>query len=48
MPKTTLRLPADLMRQAKIHAVKTDATLQDVVVAALRSYLSRKDAKEGN
>jgi predicted transcriptional regulator len=48
MLKTTLRLPADLMRQAKIYAVKTDASLQDIVEAALRTYLARKDAKEGN
>ena len=46
MLKTTLLLPADLMRHAKIYAVKTDQTLQDVVEAALRAYLARKDAEE--
>jgi hypothetical protein len=40
--KTTLRLPAELMRRAKIHAVKTNATLQDIVEAALRTYLAPK------
>jgi len=46
MLKTTLRLPADLLREAKIYGVKTDATLQEVVEAALRAYLARK-GKEG-
>lgn len=44
---TTLRLPVDLLRDAKIHAVKAGSTLQAVVADALRAYLpkARKEAR---
>jgi hypothetical protein len=48
MTKTTLRLPADLLRAAKIHAVKGNTTLQEVVEASLRSYLASRSVKENS
>jgi predicted HicB family RNase H-like nuclease len=39
--KVTLRLPADLVRQAKHRAVDAGQSLQAVVAQALRAFLSR-------
>jgi predicted DNA binding CopG/RHH family protein len=44
MKPTTVRLPEALLRAAKIHAVKTGTTLQDLVIEALTTHLKvRKD-----
>lgn len=40
--KTSLRLPVDLFKAAKIRAVETDMDLQDLVADALRQYLQQK------
>lgn len=39
--KVTLRLPADLVRRAKHHAVDADLDLQDVMAQALALLLAR-------
>lgn len=39
--KTTLRLPADLMKAAKHLAVERECSLQDVLAAALKAYLPK-------
>lgn len=43
--KTTLRLPADLMKAAKHFAIEQDKDLQDIVADALRAHLARKGGK---
>jgi hypothetical protein len=40
--KTTLDLPADLMREVKIRAVKENRKLKDAVAELLRRGLSRR------
>jgi hypothetical protein len=40
--KTSLRLPVDLLKAAKIRAVETDMDLQDLVADALRLYLQQR------
>jgi hypothetical protein len=40
--KTSLRIPVDLLKAAKIRAVETDMDLQDLVADALRMYLQQK------
>lgn len=40
--KTSLALPGDLWRAAKIRAIQEDRNLQDVVAEALRQYLKSK------
>lgn len=37
--KTTLRLPADLLKRAKIFAIKNEMSFQDLVIEALKTYL---------
>jgi len=37
--KVTLKLPADLVKRAKHHAIDADQDLQDLVTDALRAYL---------
>lgn len=46
MTKTTLRLPADVWRDAKIRALDEHRDFQDVVADALRVYLARPIKKE--
>jgi len=44
MKPTTVRLPEALLRAAKIYAVKTGTTLQDLMIEALTARLRvRKD-----
>jgi hypothetical protein len=43
--KITVRLPASLIKVAKLHAVQTDQDLQDVVHAALVRYLAKKGGR---
>lgn len=45
MVKVTLRLPRDLVKRAKHHAVDHDRDLQDVVAEALRAFLAKKGGK---
>jgi len=43
--KTTMSLPADLWKQAKIEAIKRGVDAQDIVTEALTQYL-RKGGKQ--
>ncbi len=45
MDKTTLRLPAELLKRAKHLAIERGCSLQDIVTAALNSYLKKKGGK---
>jgi len=45
--RTTLDLPDDLLRQAKIAAVQRGSSLRDLVATALRRELVRADDDEG-
>jgi hypothetical protein len=40
--RTTLRLPADLWRQARIRAIDERTDYQEIVARALRAYLAGK------
>ena len=44
--RTTLDLPDDLMRRAKIAAIKRGSTLRDLVAEALRRLLADQTAPE--
>jgi hypothetical protein len=46
MMKTSLSLPEDLWRAAKIRALDERADLQEVVARALEGYLKTKPRKE--
>jgi hypothetical protein len=46
MMKTSLSLPANLWRAAKIRALDERAELQEVVAWALEAYLKTKPRKE--
>ena len=39
--KVTIRLPKELVTQAKLHAIALDDDLQDLVARVLREYLAR-------
>ena len=41
LDKTTLRLPADLLKKAKHLAIERGCTLQDIVTAALAEYVKK-------
>jgi hypothetical protein len=41
MVKTTLLMPADLWKRAKVRAVEDRIDLRDVLLVALESYLKR-------
>jgi hypothetical protein len=43
---TTVRLPDDLLRAAKIHGIKSGRSLQDMVAEALAAYLKAHRAEE--
>ena len=43
MTKTTLRIPADLHKRLKLHAVKHERDMAEVVADALERYLKRRD-----
>jgi len=43
--KTTLYLPADLWKAAKIKAIETDVDATDVVTKALKQYLKQGGAR---
>jgi len=45
--KTTMVLPKDLWKAAKIRAVEEDADLNGVVIAALEAYVKVKRREEG-
>ena len=47
LKKTTLVLPADLHRRARIRAAEMDTDLRSIVIAALEEYLSRPAKKGG-
>jgi len=42
--RTTVRLPDDLMKAIKRHAVETNRTLTDVIEEALRAELGRAES----
>lgn len=42
--RTTVRLPDDLMREAKRRAVETGRTLTDFIADALRAALAREES----
>lgn len=46
--RTTVRLPDDLLKAAKQHAVETGRTLTDVIADALRASLSRQEEGAGD
>ena len=50
MVRTTLRLPKELSKEAKIRAVHEERTLQDIFIDALEAYLKTKikKSKGGN
>lgn len=37
--RTTVRLPAELLKDAKVKAIRDGKTLQDLITAAIRSYV---------
>ena len=43
--KTTLRIPADLHKRLKLHAVAHTRDMGDVVTEALEGYLKRRTAR---
>lgn len=43
--QTTVRLPVALHQQAKIHAITQKTTLNDLIVAALKTAMPKKAAK---
>ena len=47
MVKVTIRLPAALVKRAKIHAVQTDQDLQDFVKTCLEACLRATHSKGG-
>jgi predicted DNA binding CopG/RHH family protein len=42
---TTVRLPEELLKAAKIQAVKDGVTLQDLFIEGLSKYLKERGAK---
>lgn len=46
--RTTVRLPDDLLKAAKRHAVETGRTLTDVIADALRASLAPADVGVGD
>lgn len=46
--KTSLRLPADVWRAAKVQALDERRDFQDVVADALRAYVRARRRKEGS
>jgi predicted HicB family RNase H-like nuclease len=38
---TMVRLPADLLKRAKIEAVERDSSLQDLIAQALETFLQK-------
>ena len=47
MKKTTLRIPEDLWKKARIYGVTNGIDFQDMVAEGLRLYLNRKKGKGG-
>ncbi len=47
MVKTTMVLPKDVWKAAKIRAVEEDRDLNAVVIAAVEAYLKTRPRKEG-
>jgi hypothetical protein len=45
--KTTVDLPVDVWRAAKIRAMDDQTDLRSIVIAALRDYLDLKEAEPG-
>jgi len=44
--KTTLRMPKSLLREVKQYALDHEVTNTDVIIEALKEYLSKHKAKE--
>jgi hypothetical protein len=44
-PKTTINLPPDLKRKAKLHALETGRDLQDLIAEGLRLVLAREGVR---
>lgn len=42
MVKTTILIPRELWRRAKVRAAETDADFRTVVIQALEAYLAKK------
>lgn len=42
--KTSVKLPRDLWKRARIQAIEEDLDLQDVLVKALEAYLAKRGA----
>ncbi len=47
MVKTTVELPEDLWRAAKVRAMDDRADLRSVIIAALEAYLKGKKRESG-
>ena len=47
MVKTTVELPEDLWRAAKVRAMDERADLRSVIIAALEAYLKSKKRESG-
>jgi len=45
MRKTTIRLPEDIWRAARIKALDEDRDFQDIVADALRDYLKKRPTR---
>ena len=45
--KTTVMLPADLMKKAKIRAIEEDRTLASLIEKAVTGYLEKQKPSQG-
>lgn len=43
--RTTVRLPEDLLKSAKVRAIETNTTFQDLMIEVLRQYLKKGGRK---
>ncbi len=46
--KTTMALPRDLWKRARVRAIDEDRDLQDVVVSAVEEYLRKPLRRQGD
>jgi hypothetical protein len=47
MKLTTIRLPDDLLKRAKLFAVESDTTLQQLIIEGLQARLAETPRKGG-